>query len=291
LVQSEGMAEALREANPGLEVAIEIIHTKGDKILDVPLAQIGGKGLFTKELEVALLDGRVDLAVHSLKDLPTDFPDGLMLGAVPAREIPYDAFVCAKWDHLDDMPAGAKVGTSSLRRQAQVLARRPDLRVVDLRGNVETRVRKVQEGIVDAAVLACAGLERLGLFEAIRARLTEDIMISAPAQGALGLEIRSNDEETARILESVADPTATVEVTAERSCLAALEGGCQVPIGALARLSGTKLRLIACVCSLDGTTVLRTECEGHASEAINLGRLAAERLLDQGASELIAATR
>lgn len=291
LVQSEGMAEALREANPGLDVTIDIIHTKGDKILDVPLAKIGGKGLFTKELEVALLDGRVDLAVHSLKDLPTEFPEGLMLAAVPAREIPYDAFVCAKWRHLDDMPAGSKVGTSSLRRQAQVLARRPDLRVVDLRGNVETRLRKVQEGVVDAAILACAGLERLGLYDAITARLEEDVMVSAPAQGALGIEIRSDDEETARILESVSDPVATVEVTAERSCLAALEGGCQVPIGALARLSGTTLRLTACVCSLDGSTVLRTECEGHASEAIDMGKQAAKNLLGQGASELIAATR
>lgn len=291
LVQSQGMAETLREANPGLDVQIEIIHTKGDKILDVPLAQIGGKGLFTKELEVALLDGRVDLAVHSLKDLPTEFPEGLMLAAVPAREIPYDAFVCTKWDHLDAMPAGTKVGTSSLRRQAQVLARRPDLRIADLRGNVETRLRKVHEGVVDAAILACAGLERLGLYDAIRARLTEDIMISAPAQGALGLEIRADDEDTARILESVADPTATVEVTAERSCLAALEGGCQVPIGALARLTGTKLRLTACVCSLDGSTVLRTECDGQAGDAIDIGKLAAERLVQQGASELIAATR
>lgn len=291
LVQSEGMAEALREANPGLEVTIDIIHTKGDKILDVPLAKIGGKGLFTKELEVALLEGRIDLAVHSLKDLPTEFPEGLMLAAVPAREIPYDAFVCAKWDHLDDMPAGSKVGTSSLRRQAQVLARRPDLRVVDLRGNVETRLRKVREGVVDAAILACAGLERLGLYEAITARLEEDVMISAPAQGALGLETRSDDEDTARILDSVADPVATVEVTAERACLAALEGGCQVPIGALARLSGTTLRLTACVCSLDGSTVLRAECEGHASEAIAMGRQAAQKLLEQGASELIAATR
>lgn len=291
LVQTESMAEALREANPGLDVQIEVIHTQGDRILDVPLAQIGGKGLFTKELEVALLDGRVDLAVHSLKDLPTEFPEGLMLAAVPAREIPYDAFVCAKWDNLDDMPAGANVGTSSLRRQAQVLARRPDLRIADLRGNVETRLRKVHEGVVDAAILACAGLERLGLYDAIRARLTEEIMIPAPAQGALGLEIRADDEDTAQLLESVADPVATVEVAAERSCLAALEGGCQVPIGALARLSGMKLWLTACVCSLDGSTVLRAECDGQAGDAIELGKLAADRLLQQGASELIAAMR
>ncbi len=291
LVQSHAIADALRDANPGLTIDVEIIHTKGDKILDVPLAKIGGKGLFTKELEVALIEKQVDLAVHSLKDLPTEFPDGLMLAAVPAREIPYDAFVCAKWNDLDDMPAGAKVGTSSLRRQAQVLARRPDLQVKDLRGNVETRLRKVQEGVVDAAILACAGLERLGLFDAIRSRLTEDIMVPAPAQGALGIEIRSDDDDTRTILESVADPTATIETTAERSCLAALEGGCQVPIGALARLTGTKLHLTACVCSLDGTTALRAECDGQAADAEELGRAAANRLLEQGASELIAATR
>ena len=291
LVQANAMAGALREAAPGLTVTIEVIHTKGDHIRDTPLAQIGGKGLFTKELEVALSEGRIDLAVHSLKDLPTELPEGLTLGAVPERETPYDAFVCERFHDVAELPVGAKVGTSSLRRQAQLLAYRPDLKVVNLRGNVETRVRRVAEGAVDAAILACAGLERLGLCESIRSTLPVDIMIPAPAQGALGIEVREGDAETIEILGRISDLYATAEVVAERTCLAALEGGCQVPIGALARVQGSRLSLTACVCSVDGKTVLRTQCEGAASDAVSLGQAAAMQLLDQGAAVLIAATR
>ena len=291
LVQSHAIADALREENPGLEVRIEVLHTKGDKIRDTPLAQIGGKGLFTKELEVALAGARIDLAVHSLKDLPTELPEGLVLGAVPAREIPYDALVCVKWESLDDLPAGSKGGTSSLRRQAQLLAYRPDLIVVNLRGNVETRVRRVTEGSVNAAILACAGLERLGLNDAVRASLTPDIMLPAPAQGALGIEVREDDAATQSLVATIADPSATFEVAAERACLAALEGGCQVPMGALARVEGDRLALEACVCSVDGTSVLRTRCEGESRQATELGQAAARQLLAQGAADLIAAAR
>ena len=291
LVQANTMADALRDAAPGLAVTIEVIHTKGDKIRDTPLAQIGGKGLFTKELEVALTEGRIDIAVHSLKDLPTELPEGLTLGAVPERETPYDAFVCEHFHDVAELPMGARVGTSSLRRQAQLLAYRPDLTVVNLRGNVETRVRRVAEGAIDAAILACAGLERLGLCESIRSTLPADIMIPAPAQGALGIEVREGDTETIEILSRIVDPYATAEVVAERTCLAALEGGCQVPIGALARVQGPRLSLVACVCSVDGKKILRTQCEGAAADAVSLGQAAAMQLLAQGAADLIAATR
>jgi hydroxymethylbilane synthase len=290
-VQTHHVAGLLRAAVPGLEVDVEVIHTHGDKVLDAPLAQIGGKGLFTKELEVALLDGHIDLAVHSLKDLPTDLPDGLALGAVPPRVNPHDAFVCAKWRGLEELPARARVGTSSLRRAAQVLAKRPDLEIVPLRGNVETRLRRVEEGTVDATVLACAGLERLDLAHVIAAQLDVDIMLPAPAQGALGIEVRAEDEVTRGLVRRISDSVSEAETTAERACLAALEGGCQVPVGALARVLGRMITLVACVCSLDGKTVLRTTCTGPFDNPAAIGRQAAEKLLQQGAAEIVAAIR
>lgn len=291
LVQTEGVAEALRAAFPDLEVRVEIIHTRGDKILDAPLAQIGGKGLFTRELELALLDGRIDAAVHSLKDVPTQLPPGLALGAVPRRESPFDAMVAPNCRSLHDLPRGARVGTSSLRRRAQLLAIRRDLEVVNLRGNIDTRLRKVSGGEVHAAVLAKAGLLRLGRADVIACELPVSTIVPAPGQGALGLEVREGDDSVLRLLASLADPRATAETAAERACLAALEGGCQVPIGALAQLAGERLLLTACVCSLDGGHVLRTTVEGHPDRASEAGERAARDLIVKGAGELIAAIR
>lgn len=289
--QSEWIAARLRNIHPGLDVVIEIISTKGDRILDTPLAQIGDKGLFTLELETALLDGGIDLAVHSLKDLPTSLPDGLALGAVPEREIPHDALVAPKWPSLDALPAGAKVGTSSLRRAAQLRAYRPDLDVVNLRGNIDTRIAKVHDGVVDAAILACAGIHRLGRREEIAQIIDPAVMIPAVSQGALGLEVRAGDGETAAVLAPLQHAATAAAVTAERRVLAVLEGGCQVPLGAHARVHGGALSLIACVCSLDGAEVIRCAVDGSAADPVVAGDEAARLLLDQGAGRIIAGIR
>lgn len=285
--QSEWVAARLREAWPELEVAFELIATRGDKIRDVPLAQIGGKGLFTKELEVALLDGRIDFAVHSLKDLPTELPAGLVIGAVPARENPHDALISHDGSGLKALRQGARLGSSSLRRKLQLLAIRPDLDIVDLRGNVPTRLRRVQEGELDATVLAAAGLRRLGLGDAISEELPSGIMVSAVSQGALGIEIRAGDERMLRLLAVIHDAVAAAEVTAERALLAALGGGCQTPVGALGRVEGERLTLHACVCDPAARRVLRATVEGAASDAQKLGEQAARALLDQGAGAFI----
>jgi hydroxymethylbilane synthase len=291
LTQSRWIAARLREAHPDLEVELETINTKGDKILDVPLAKIGGKGLFTKELEVELIEGRIDLAVHSLKDLPTDLPDGLAMGPVPQRETPRDALVTNSAASLQALPNGARVGTSSLRRTAQLRAWRDDLDIVDLRGNVGTRLSKVHGGEVDAAILACAGLERLGLDHEITEQVPLDVMLPAPAQGALGLELRTGDTDTAEALVVLNNPGAAACVAAERRFLATLEGGCQVPLGALATLDGDTLSLSGCVCSLDGGTSLRVGLKGAMDDAEAVGEQAANTLLDQGAADLIAEIR
>lgn len=287
LIQSNHIADLLRPLAPGSEFSIKIISTKGDKILDVPLAKIGGKGLFTKELEVAMLDGEIDMAVHSLKDLPTEFPEGLVLGCVPERATPNDALVSAEYSDLAALPKGATVGTSSLRRKAQLYAQRPDLQIIDLRGNIDTRVGRVEGGGLDAAILACAGLERIGRSDAIRQYLPPSIMLPAPGQGALGIEIRKDDPEISDLLSKIHNKNVTAEVSAERTVLSTLGGGCQVPIGALAGVLEGKLSLSACVCSLDGTTILRSEIEGPIDEAEKLGLQVAKELLDQGAQKLI----
>jgi hydroxymethylbilane synthase len=288
LTQSRHVAALLRELHPGLEVHIEVISTKGDRITDVPLAKVGGKGLFTKELEVALLDGSIDLAVHSLKDLPTELPEGLALAAVPPREDPHDALISAKGLGLAALPRGARVGTSSLRRRVQLLACRPDLDIVDLRGNVPTRLQKLHDLGLDAIVLAAAGLRRLGLQDAITELLPPSVMISAVGQGALGIETRSDDPRTRALLAPLHDTATAAATTAERSLLAAMGGGCQVPIGALAQVNGDRLELTACVCSTDGLTVLRVQLDGATTDAAALGRRAAEQLSEAGAGPLIA---
>jgi hydroxymethylbilane synthase len=266
----------------GEECRIEIIKTTGDKITDVPLAKVGTKGLFTKEIEEALLDGRAHLAVHSLKDLPTELPEGLVLGAVPQREDPRDAVVGCK---LEDLPLGAKVGTSSLRRAAQLRQLRPDLLVESIRGNLDTRLRKLDEGQYDAILLAAAGLKRLGWGDRIAEILSPEQMCPAVGQGALAIETRAGFDGVA-ILDHADTHTA---VLAERGVLGALGGGCQVPIGAYATVSEGRVHILAIVAAPDGTQVIRAEAEGSAAEASLIGASLAGELLTRGARQILEA--
>jgi hydroxymethylbilane synthase len=292
--QSDHVAALLRDAVPGLAVEIIIISTTGDRVLDTPLAKIGGKGLFTKEIEEALLDGRCDLAVHSLKDLPTDLPEGLALGAVLSRTDPSDALISARGETFEALPPGARIGTSSLRRQAQLLHARPDLRVETLRGNVPTRLRKGTSGEFDAVVLARAGLERLGLLDAVTEVLPFDLMLPAPGQGALGIEIRTTDGETARLLRGFEDPLTRAATDAERGFLHALGGGCQVPVGAravsAAGLPG-RIELDGMVAEPLGRTLLRGRGSGPIADAEAIGIALAGELIERGAGAILAALR
>jgi hydroxymethylbilane synthase len=269
----------------GHECRIQIIKTTGDKITDVPLAKVGTKGLFTKEIEEALLDGSADLAVHSLKDLPTELPAGLVLAALPPREDPRDAVVGRR---LADLPAGAKVGTSSLRRSAQLRRLRPDLAIESVRGNVDTRLRKLAEGRYDAILLAAAGLRRLGWEDRIAEILPDSAMCPAVGQGALAIETRATGPgfEACRPLD---DPATRAAVTAERALLAALGGGCQVPIGAHATVERDRIRLLGVVASPDGSEVIRAEAEGVVAEAEAIGRKLGEELLERGARRILEA--
>jgi hydroxymethylbilane synthase len=270
-------------AAAGLESRIEIIKTTGDKITDVPLAKVGTKGLFTKEIEEALLAERADLAVHSLKDLPTELPPGLILAGVPAREDPRDAIVGRR---LAELAHGAKVGTSSLRRAAQLRKLRPDLAIESVRGNLDTRLRKLDEGRYDAIVLAAAGLKRLGWADRIAELLAPEVMCPAVGQGALALESRESGagKDACAALDH---PATRAAVTAERAVLAALGGGCQVPIGAYATVAEGRLRLLALVASPDGTELVRAESEGPVSEAAALGRAMGAELLERGARRIL----
>jgi hydroxymethylbilane synthase len=274
---------AAQLSSHGEECRIEIVKTTGDKITDVPLAKVGTKGLFTKEIEEALLDGRADLAVHSLKDLPTELPAGLVLAAVPAREDARDAVVGKK---LAELGNGAKVGTSSLRRAAQLRRLRPDLQIESVRGNLDTRLRKLDEGQYEAILLAAAGLKRLGWGGRIAEILSPEIMCPAVGQGALAIETRANGKgfEVCRRLD---DGSTHAAVEAERGLLAALGGGCQVPIGAHATVDGAKLRLLGVVAPPDGSTVLRGLSEGDAEDAGMIGRKLGEELLNQGGRAIL----
>jgi hydroxymethylbilane synthase len=272
---------AARLSELGRESRIEIIKTTGDKITDVPLAKVGTKGLFTKEIEEALLDGRADLAVHSLKDLPTELPDGLVLAAIPEREDPRDAILGKR---LDNLPSGAKVGTSSLRRAAQLRRLRPDLVVESVRGNLDTRVRKLEEGQYQAVVLAAAGLKRLGWADKIAEILPASVMCSAVGQGALAIETAAGGRTCCAELDHA--PTRAA-VTAERGVLAALGGGCQVPIGAHATVSDGRLHLIGVVISPDGAECVRAQSDGLVSDAERIGRELGAELLDRGARAIL----
>ena len=283
LWQANHISALLRER--GHEVEIEIIKTTGDKITDVALAKVGTKGMFTKEIEEALLDGRVDLAVHSLKDLPTELAAEFEIAAITARENPRDAFLSRHFDSIDDLPVKARVGTSSLRRQAQLKAIRPDLEVIPLRGNVDTRLRKLEEGEYDAIILASAGLRRLGLTQRIRVILPEHIMCPAAGQGALGIEIRAGDTATREHLQFLDDAAARASTTAERALLNQLGGGCQVPIGAFAEVDGGRVRLTGVVASPDGSTVLREVREGD--DPARLGQELGKFLLSLGGDQIL----
>lgn len=293
LWQARAVEAALRREDPGVEVEIRIIRTTGDRILDVPLAQIGDRGLFTKEIDEALLRGDADLAVHSLKDVPTRLPEGLEIAAVSGREDPRDVLVrrAGEAGGLDALPSGARVGTSSLRRRAQLRALRPDLEVLDLRGNLNTRLAKLDAGEYDAILLAAAGVRRLGWKERISAFLDPGAWLPAVGQGALAVVTRADDAATRARLSAVHDPDAADRTAAERAFLHALEGGCQVPIGALCTLSGDTLTLDGLVAGLDGDPLLREELSGPRAEPAALGRRLAEELRGRGADEVLARIR
>jgi hydroxymethylbilane synthase len=301
-IGSRGSQLALWQANhisallraQGHEVEIEIIHTTGDKITDVPLAQVGakgglGKGIFTKEIEEALAAGRVDLAVHSLKDLPTELSPGFEMAAITEREDPRDAFCSRLYAKIEDLPHGARVGTSSLRRQAQLRAIRLDLNIHPLRGNVDTRLRKLEQGEYDAIILAAAGLKRLGKIELIKQIIPAEVMCPAAGQGALGIEIREGDAATLQHLKFLNDSGARAATTCERALLNRLGGGCQVPIGAFAERRDGKLHLEAVVADPDGSRVLRESRDGNINEPEQLGNEVGDILLSRGGDEILAA--
>jgi hydroxymethylbilane synthase len=287
LWQADHVAGRLRAQAPARAVDIVPIQTSGDRRRDLPLAQIGGEGAFTREIQRALQAGAIDVAVHSLKDLPTVPVHGLILAAVPARGPSGDVLVSRGGCRFDALPAGATIGTSSLRRRAQALHRRPELRLADVRGNVETRLRKLEEGTLDALILAQAGLERLGLLTAITEILSPEWMLPAVGQGALGLECRADDETTRQLLGLLDDEPSRQAVTAERALLFALGGGCLVPIGALTHVVGGGLELEGAVLAPDGSRRVHGRAEGPAQSADDLGRRLAEQLLAQGARDLL----
>ncbi|MDO4921785.1 MAG: hydroxymethylbilane synthase [Phascolarctobacterium sp.] len=289
LWQSNHIAACLRRQYPECEIELKKIVTKGDKILDVPLAQIGGKGLFTKEIEEELLSGEIDLAVHSLKDMPTVLPEGLCLTAITTRANVGDAFVSNKYASFAELPLGAVVGTSSLRRRAQLLAARPDLDIRDLRGNVDTRLRKLDEGLYDAVILAAAGLERLGHADRIQSLIPSAVCLPAVGQGALAIECRDGDKETRAMLDFLNDLPTRQATGAERAFLGLVEGGCQVPIGVHADVEGNKIRVEAIIAALDGSTVLRDTITGSADDAVSLGQELGRKMLANGGREILAA--
>lgn len=291
LWQTHRIEAMLREQYPAISIRIEIIHTKGDKILDVALSRIGDRALFTKELEQALLDGTIDLAVHSLKDMPTRLPDGLTLGAIGQRHEPQDALVAEPGTTLEKLPPGATVATSSLRRRAQLLAMRPDLHVVDVRGNVQTRLDRRRENGWEGMILAFAGLDRLGLSDEIAQIIPTSVMLPAVGQGALAIETRADDAELITMLEPINDDETRACTMAERALLRALEGGCQVPIAAHARRDGLTLAIDGLVASLDGTMVIRRSIAGDLADPEALGERLAADLLDAGAGEILAQVR
>lgn len=288
LWQSNHIASLLRKQYPDCQVSLKKIVTKGDRILDVPLAQIGGKGLFTKEIETELLDGTVDLAVHSLKDMPTVLPEGLCLTAITTRANVGDAFVSNKYASFSELPQGAVLGTSSLRRKAQLLAVRPDLKIVDLRGNVDTRLRKLDEGQMDAIILAAAGLERLGHADRIREIISTTVCLPAVGQGALAIECRSDNKEVRDMLAFLNDLPTKQATDAERAFLGLIEGGCQVPIGVHAEVENDNVKIEAVIASLDGSKVLRNNITGPAVNAADLGRKLGQQMLAEGGEQILA---
>mgnify|MGYP001601408996 CR=1 FL=1 len=289
LWQAEFVKAKLQENNPDLDVQLVAMTTRGDVLLDTPLAKVGGKGLFVKELEVAMLEHRADIAVHSMKDVPMEFPPGLGLAVICEREDPLDAFVSNQYTALQQLPAGAVVGTSSLRRQCQIRAKFPHLKIKDLRGNVNTRLGKLDNGDYDAIILASAGLLRLGMDDRIASRLPADLCLPAGGQGAVGIECRDQDQATRDLLANLNDADTSTRVTAERALNRHLQGGCQVPIACYAELAENQnLRVRALVGSVDGSLILEDEISGPRDAAEQLGIELAERLLAAGAGAILA---
>ena len=287
LAQTNWVKAQLEKLNPHLEFSIEIIHTRGDKITDVALSRIGGKGLFTKELEVALQEGRIDLAVHSLKDLPTELPTDLTLGAIPERENPHDLLISNGIQNLRQLPIGAKIGTSSLRRKAQLLALRPDFEVLDLRGNLDTRLTKLKTTGLNAIVVARAGVNRLGTPLDSAYEIPFEEMLPAVGQGALAIEIRKGDKDIEPIVSPIDHLPTRQAVEAERALMLELEGGCQVPIGANAQVRKETLELQAVICSLDGKKIIRDSNSGPVTRAKEIGVELAQKLFKSGGEEIL----
>jgi len=286
--QANFVKTELLKHHPDLTVEILGMKTQGDKILDTPLAKVGGKGLFVKELEVAIMEDRADIAVHSMKDVPVDFPEGLGLSVICEREDPRDAFVSNHYQSLDQLPLGAVVGTSSLRRQSQIRELRPDIKIKDLRGNVITRLGKLDDGQYDAIILAAAGLIRLKMPERIARFIPAEESLPAVGQGAVGIECRLNDAATIALLKPLEHEQTRIRVTAERAMNLTLQGGCQVPIGSFALLNNDQLYLRGLVASVDGKQVIRKEITGHKDDAEKLGVTLGEELLNSGAKEILA---
>ncbi len=291
LWQANFVKDALLAEHSDLEVELVPLTTKGDKILEVPLAKVGGKGLFVKELERAMLDNEADIAVHSMKDVPMDFPAGLGLAVICEREDPSDAFVSNNYSSLSELPDGAKLGTSSFRRQCQLSSIRPELNVCDLRGNVGTRLGKLDNGEYDAIILASAGLIRLEMGKRIKQRLPFDQCLPAGGQGAVGIECRTEDIDTLKLIDCLHHQDTAARVLAERAVNAKLQGGCQVPIASFAEIEDEELHLRALVGTVDGTQVIRSEMKGSCHNAEQLGLLVAEDLMEMGAAEILALLR
>ncbi len=288
LWQANYVRDALLARNPGLDIELLTMTTQGDKILDTPLAKVGGKGLFVKELETGMLEGRADLAVHSMKDVPVEFPDGLGLAAILPREDPRDALISNNYSCIDELPKGARVGTSSLRRQCQLNARRPDLKILDLRGNVNTRLKKLDDGDYDAILLAAAGVKRMGWEERITELLAPEQFLPAIGQGAIGIEIRADDDRVRTLVGELNDRQTAVRVTAERALNEALQGGCQVPIAGYSEISHGVILLRALVGRPDGSELVQGVISGKPEDAAELGRVLAEDMLSRGAREILA---
>jgi hydroxymethylbilane synthase len=288
LWQANYVRDALLSRNPGLDVELLTMTTQGDKILDTPLAKVGGKGLFVKELETGMLEGRADLAVHSMKDVPVEFPDGLGLAAILPREDPRDALISNKYSSIDELPKGARVGTSSLRRQCQLNARRPDLEILDLRGNVNTRLKKLDDGDYDAILLAAAGVKRMGWEERITELLAPEQFLPAIGQGAIGIEIREDDDRVRSLVSELNDQQTAIRITAERALNEALQGGCQVPIAGYSEISHGVILLRALVGRPDGSELVQGVISGKPEDAAELGQVLADDLLSRGAREILA---
>jgi hydroxymethylbilane synthase len=287
LWQAEYVAAAIKAQQPDVQIEFVKMTTQGDKILDTPLAKVGGKGLFVKELETGMLNGEADIAVHSMKDVPVALPDGLHLAVICPREDPRDAFVSNTYDNFDSLPQGARVGTSSLRRQCQIRERRPDLKIIDLRGNVNTRLAKLDAGEYDAIILATAGLKRLGMGERITEHLAPETSLPAIGQGAVGIECRSDDVWVNELIAPLHDIKTATRVSAERAMNARLNGGCQVPIAGYAELEKGVLFMRGLVGEPDGSLIIRGDIAGPPDDAIELGEVLADDLLSRGADRIL----